>query len=108
MNWAPLRAIRDERFKLIDAPRPELYDLALDPREEHNLYEREPATARALRDGLARLTGGTEGAMALGRLDPETAEKLAALGYLGAEPASAPRSFNRSHPEPKDMITVFN
>ena len=31
MNWAPLRAIRDDRWKLIEAPRPELYDLATDP-----------------------------------------------------------------------------
>ena len=31
MNWAPLRALRDGRYKLIDAPRPELYDLQADP-----------------------------------------------------------------------------
>ena len=33
MNWAPLRALRDGRYKLIDAPRPELYDLQADPGE---------------------------------------------------------------------------
>ena len=27
LGWSPLRALRDGRFKLIDAPRPELYDL---------------------------------------------------------------------------------
>jgi arylsulfatase A-like enzyme/Flp pilus assembly protein TadD len=108
MNWAPLRTIRDERFKLIDAPRPELYDLAEDPREEHNLYQRVPATARALREGLDRLTGGGEGKMEVGRLDRETAEKLAALGYLGAESAPAPRPQDSTRPEPKDMIAVFN
>jgi choline-sulfatase len=108
MNWAPLRALRDERFKLIDAPRPELYDLARDPREEHNLYAQEAGRGRALKEGLDRLTGGSEGSMEVGRLDHETAEKLAALGYLGAASAAPPRPHDPTRPEPKDMIAVFN
>jgi len=108
MNWAPLRSIRDERFKLIDAPRPELYDLARDPKEEHNLYGQEAARARALKEGLERLTGGGEGSMEVGRLDAETAEKLAALGYLGAGSAAPPRPNDPTRKEPKDMIGVFN
>jgi arylsulfatase A-like enzyme/Flp pilus assembly protein TadD len=108
MNWAPLRAIRNDRFKLIDAPRPELYDLLRDPGEQTNHYQANSPIAHALRQALDRLTGGGEGAMEVGRLDPETAEKLAALGYLGAEhtAASEPRAVDR--PEPKDMIAVFN
>src|SRR6185503_17340970 len=35
-GWSELRAIQDGRFKLIRAPRPELYDLATDPREERD------------------------------------------------------------------------
>ncbi len=108
MNWAPLRAIRDDRFKLIDAPRPELYDLARDPRELANVYSAELPAARALRQALDRFTGGGEGAMEVGRLDRETAERLASLGYLGAEHAApgAPRADERK--DPKDMIAVFN
>ncbi|HXB56176.1 MAG TPA: sulfatase-like hydrolase/transferase [Vicinamibacteria bacterium] len=108
MNWAPLRSIRDERFKLIDAPRPELYDLASDPKEERNLYGQEAGRARALEEGLERLTGGSEGSMEVGRLDAETAEKLAALGYLGAGSAAAPPPHDAARKEPKDMIGVFN
>ena len=37
-GWSPLAALRQGRFKLILAPRPELYDLASDPREMSNLY----------------------------------------------------------------------
>src|SRR5208283_4529695 len=37
-GWAPLRALRTENAKLIEAPRPELYDLQADPRELKNLY----------------------------------------------------------------------
>lgn len=37
-GWAPLRALRAENTKLIEAPRPELYDLQADPKELKNLY----------------------------------------------------------------------
>ncbi len=107
MNWAPLLAIRDERWKLIAAPRPELYDLRRDPAETMNLYDQERERARALRQSLERLTGGAEGAMSVGTLDREAIEKLAALGYVGAgaEPGSDPQ---RAQADPKDVIAVFN
>ncbi len=108
MNWAPLRSLRDQRFKLIDAPRPELYDLVRDPGEQTNLYASDAPAARALRQALDRLTAGSEGAMEVGRLDRETAEKLAALGYLGAEHATETPVRDASRPEPKEMIAVFN
>src|SRR5215469_9562956 len=37
-GWAPLRSVRTQHFKLIEAPRPELYDLQKDPSELDNLY----------------------------------------------------------------------
>ncbi len=37
-GWASLRALRAENAKLIEAPRPELYDLQADPKELKNLY----------------------------------------------------------------------
>ena len=37
-GWAPLKAVRDEKAKLIEAPRPEFYDLQADPHELKNLY----------------------------------------------------------------------
>jgi arylsulfatase A-like enzyme/Flp pilus assembly protein TadD len=108
MNWSPLRAIRDERFKLIDAPKPELYDLKSDPAEARNLYMEQPETARALRRGLDAITGGSEGAMSVGALDREAMEKLAALGYVGAGAESAPMDPGQARADPKDVIAVFN
>ena len=32
-GWAPLRSLRTDRYKLIDVPRPELYDLSWSPEE---------------------------------------------------------------------------
>jgi len=37
-GWAPLRSIRKEGFKFIEAPKPELYDLHADPGESLNHY----------------------------------------------------------------------
>jgi len=106
MNWAPLRALRDGRYKLIDAPRPELYDLSADPHESRNLYSERAQTAAALREGLERLTAAGD-AMSLQTLDREAMEKLAALGYIGAgaEPqTAAPESLA----DPKDFIALFD
>ena len=44
----PLRALRDGRFKLIDGPRPELYDLERDPFEQRNIYDERRDTAAAM------------------------------------------------------------
>ena len=107
MNWAPLRTIVDERYKLIDAPRPELYDLVQDPGETQNRLEARGRTAAALRAELDRLTAGSEGALSVRALDREAVEKLAALGYIGAgaEPTAPATDAPR---DPKDVITVFN
>jgi choline-sulfatase len=108
MNWSPLRALRDGRWKLIDAPRPELYDLSRDAGESRNLYAEHPRTADAMRAALSSLTGGSEGSMAAGRLDREALEKLAALGYVAAAVEPAAREPGRDQPDPKDFIAVFN
>ena len=45
---------RDGRYKLIEAPRLELYDHAADPAEIHNLAASQPAVVAQLRSILAR------------------------------------------------------
>ena len=83
-GWAPLKGLRQGSWKLIAAPRPELYDLAGDPREEKNVFEAERDRARELElarrqlESLPRI--GTPGKSA----DAEAVAKLRSLGYLGA------------------------
>jgi arylsulfatase A-like enzyme/Tfp pilus assembly protein PilF len=45
-GWAPLRAVRADHTKWIEAPRPELYDLQADPGERKNLYGADSANAK--------------------------------------------------------------
>lgn len=106
LNGAALRALREDRFKLIDAPRPELYDLERDPGETQNRFAEEPEIAGRLRAELERLTRGGS-AISVGRVDGEAAEKLEALGYLGASEV-APTARNEAEKDPKDLIAVFN
>src|SRR5262245_3191537 len=108
MNWAPLRTVRHQGWKFIDAPRPELYDLARDPAEARNLAESRARRMQTLRDALTSLTGGSVGAMRAGGMDAEARAKLAALGYIAAAGESAPPASAEPRADPKDMIGIFN
>jgi choline-sulfatase len=52
-GWAPLRALRTADAKLIDAPRPELYDLKADSKEMNNLYAVDSTKVKAMQTELA-------------------------------------------------------
>jgi len=47
-GWAPLRSVRTEGTKLIEAPKPELYDLHADPGELSNKYHADDTTVQKL------------------------------------------------------------
>ena len=108
MNWSPLRAIEDERWKYIDAPKPELYDLDRDPREADNIAAKDPARTAALRKQLNDLAGDGAGPLSAARVDRETLDKLATLGYVAAAVEPQAPSDGGARADPKDMISVFN
>jgi len=80
-GWAPLRGVVQERWKYIDLPIPELYDLAQDPAEEHNLAAAHPGEVERLRGVLESLRTG-ERVAARADESAETVQRLRALGYL--------------------------
>jgi arylsulfatase A-like enzyme/Tfp pilus assembly protein PilF len=103
-GWAPLFALRTSRFKLIEAPRPELYDLTADAGEVTNRLAADAAQAESLRRQLqAALARPARAAAAA--VDAEAAERLAALGYLGG--GRAPGAAGRTGRDPKDGVRLM-
>ncbi len=82
-GWAPLRALRAENTKLIEAPRPELYDLLADPKELKNLYAPDNARLQSMQAEMAKWKA-----------------KLPAAGNSGKP--------GETLPDPKDKVEVQN
>jgi len=81
-GWAPLRALRQQNTKLIEAPRPEYYDLKGDPGELKNLYSAQNADVGALQAEMAK--------------------------WKAKLPAGAAPQPNASLADPKDKVEVQN
>jgi len=107
-GWSDLKALRSGRFKYISTTRPELYDLERDPAEQHNIVGERQQLADRMASELARLAvdapGASEGPSAV---DPETRERLAALGYIGSFTQAA-QAGHGALADPKDKIDIFN
>ena len=97
-GWSPLRAIRAEGWKFIDAPRPELFAVVSDPGELEDRSHAEASRAAAMRARLAKY-----GAYAASHVpvDAESRGRLQALGYVGG---TSPGILLR--PDPKDRRTL--
>jgi arylsulfatase A-like enzyme/thioredoxin-like negative regulator of GroEL len=108
-GWAPLRSIRSDDLKFIEAPSPELYDLKEDAGELRNTYapwdKRVQKMRRTLTESIPP-SRNPEKSPALA----STVDELHALGYLG--PADAVSSTDVPEPsllpDPKDKIEEQN
>jgi arylsulfatase A-like enzyme len=109
LGWSALRALREGDVKLIDAPRPELYDLGEDPFEEHNIYDSRPAIADRMTARLSVLMQGRGSAKSQrqSRATPEMRAQLASLGYVSATAPRTPTA-RAGRPDPKDCIGAFS
>jgi arylsulfatase A-like enzyme/Flp pilus assembly protein TadD len=109
-NWSELRSSENAKYHFIDAPRPELYDLAKDPGEVHNLFTDKSAVADEMRAKLAGLirdySAGKELAEKTG-LDPALMERLKALGYAGFSGGSDATKSSPNLPDPKDRVVTY-
>jgi arylsulfatase A-like enzyme/predicted Zn-dependent protease len=69
---AALHMIRDPRYKYIEAPRPELYDIEKDPGERHDLASGEADRSREMAAILSAWKGGTtDESASAGLADPK-------------------------------------
>jgi arylsulfatase A-like enzyme len=101
-GWAALRALQDGDWKYVDAPAPELYDLAADPGERRNVIAEHPDRARALAARLREVAARERAALPV---EPDAAARAAleSLGYLTGGPADDEAA---SGADPKSMIAV--
>ena len=109
LGWSALRAFREGGFKLIDAPRPELYDLGDDPFEEKNIYDSRPAIAERMTARLAVLMKGRGSGTSFSQsgATPELQAQLASLGYVSGSAPRAPTG-RAGPPDPKDCIGTYS
>ncbi len=103
LGWSPLRAVRTSRWKFIEAPRPELYDLGSDPGELRNNIAARAALAGGLHRTLPPLSDDS-GAATATTTTTEAAERLRSLGYVSGSTVSTPTS---RAVDPKDRVDVW-
>jgi arylsulfatase A-like enzyme len=110
-GWSAVRSVRTGKYLFIEAPRRELYDIAADPKAEHDLSASSKAVADTLQAQLDafRLKTSKTGAAPVPVSDPEAQEKLAALGYTAASADSASTAAKGiGGGDPKDKVEVGN
>lgn len=117
LGVSALRCLRTGGWKYIHAPRPELYDLARDPREEHNVVALHPEHAAAMVDQLREIIAASPSPVAADdstvRPDRATLDRLQSLGYVAGDiraADSAGTELDRLEPvgdDPKDHAADF-
>ncbi len=103
-GWSPLRCLREGTYKYIEAPSPELYNLATDPHEQMNLFAKDSAKAQALRGDLRKLLAShaPKQPASPATVSPRTRALLASLGYLSGGP-----KVTNSGADPKGRLAEY-
>lgn len=101
-GWSELHSLIDGKEHYIEAPQPELYDLASDPGEKHNEVQQNRRLYVRLHQAIAPYL---REAPAPSSISSEEAAKLAALGYVGSSATVHP---GQELPDPKTTIGTFH
>ena len=99
-GWSELRSIRAGQYKLIRAPRTELYDVEADPSETRDLASAQPDIVARLSATLDTVLAAAGEAQTPRPVDPETAERLRSLGYVQGMGGGGTGA------DPKDKVAV--
>jgi len=110
-GWSELKFFRQDQYKFIDAPKPELYDIRDDPGESNNIIDEKASLAHEMKRKLDALMQehSVEGIEDIGpkRIDDDSLVKLQALGYIGSFRASS-KERGEKRGDPKDKIELYN
>ncbi|NQW04632.1 MAG: sulfatase-like hydrolase/transferase [Acidobacteria bacterium] len=104
-GWSELVSLTDDRYRFVQAPREELYDLDRDPRESHNIAADRAQVTLAMRSGLATLTADRPIDSPADVSDADR-QRLAALGYVGTQ-QQTPLANRSALPDPKDKAHIL-
>jgi arylsulfatase A-like enzyme len=96
-GWSPLRTVRADGWKYIEAPKPELYDVRSDSGETTNKVAEDAPRAAQLAQKV-RSYGSTD-ISASASIDREAQSRLQALGYTGGGRSAGAGG---ARPDPKD------
>jgi choline-sulfatase len=104
-GWSPLSSVSDGRYRYINAPAAELYDLEADPGSLANLVDAQPREAARLAAELKKIVAEPT-SEARDPADPrsEYRDRLLALGFLGPH-AGRPGPVDPDA-DPKTMVSV--
>ena len=105
-GWSELYALSDERYRLIRAPRDELYDVARDPGELASIADERPQVRTAMRRALDTIIGGAP-VTAPSAVSDDDRRRLAALGYIGTQRGASLELPGDRLPDPKDKVGVL-
>jgi arylsulfatase A-like enzyme/Flp pilus assembly protein TadD len=106
-GWSEMVGLVSARWKFIQSPRPELYDLEKDPGEHRNLYQTSPERAgeleKKLEEEVLRASSGGKPASPEASVRAEDMERLRSLGYVNFAPARPGSTF----PDPKEKTDLL-
>jgi len=105
-GWSELYALTDSQYRLIRAPRDELFDLRSDAAESKSIAAERPQVRQAMRSAIERLLSGVSIA-APSAASEEDRERLAALGYVGSASRAPETQPGDALPDPKDKYQVL-
>jgi arylsulfatase A-like enzyme/predicted Zn-dependent protease len=109
-HWASLRSWVKDDWKLIVGSQPELYNLAQDPQENHDLAAAEPARVTRMTEELQRALQriAPEGDRAQPNpATPEQEERLRSLGYTAGSGGRGPLDDPRL-PDPRTHVELYD
>ena len=101
-GWSDLHSLIEGNDHFIRAPQAELYDLAKDSAEKHNVLQENRRTYARMKEAIEPYIAAQ--APTPSSINREEAAKLAALGYVGSTAAARP---GQELPDPKTTAGIF-
>jgi len=103
-GWSPVHTLVQDRWKLIASRGAELYDLATDPTEQHDVAASRQSLVSAMASRIEALRATKAGGASPRVASPDVGERLRALGYVAS--SSAP-SRPGDGPNPADHVAAW-